>query len=383
MELDELPWDSPKFKEKDDNEWTAGCRWLQSWWRQKEGYLAGEFSQAIERPVASMLPLGTKPENNFYGANVVRAMDERILNGTDFPLATLDKMFRDLLSSQTACTNLLGEFSQKPNDLLPWVHTIDPEATDVDEIRLAWAPKKKLAVGGAAPFTAFVEYKAGALARFLAVDCIYAEDLADSKIAVRPTYVEYTDASGLWREGASRRLDRPNLRQLWLNAMVAQSLKEKDGYDAGRVVVMAVATNPDARTATDLVRSELLDANSTLVWSPMETVVETLEEGRPNWGKWIRKRYLDFTPVEQLLEPKDPRRAAPPKGKKGQADVSGLKELLKIGPRVTGEKGVAEKLMARISAGKVDPRVAAALDDRAREIAADLKAFREALDALK
>lgn len=383
MDLDELPWDSPKFKEKDDNQWTAGCRWLQSWWRHNEGFAAGEFSQAIERPVASMLPLGTPPERNFYGANVVRAMDERILNGTDFPLATLDKMFRDLLSSQTACTNLLGEFSQKPNELLPWVHAIDSDATKVDEIQLAWAPKKKLAVGGGAPFSAFVEYKAGNLRRFLAIDCVYAEDLAESKIAVRPTYVEFTENNGLWREGASRRLDRPGLRQLWLNAMLAQSLVEKDGYDAGRVVVMAVATNPGARTATDLVRSELLDGSATLVWSPMESFVETLESTRPNWGKWIRKRYLDFTPVEALLDPKDPRRAAPPKGKKGQADVSGLKELAKIGPRVTGEKGVVEKLITKIGSGKVDPRVAAALDDRAREIAADLKAFREALDALK
>jgi hypothetical protein len=383
MELDELPWDSPKFKERDDSEWTAGCRWLQSWWRQKEGHLAGEFSQAIERPVASMLPIGTKPERNFYGANVVRAMDERILNGTDFPLATLDKMFRDLLSSQTACTNLLGEFAQKPNELLPWVHTIDADATDVEEIRLAWAPKKKLAVGGGAPFSAFVEYKAGDFRRFLAVDCIYAEDLADSKIAVRPTYVDYTESNGLWREGASRRLDRPGLRQLWLNAMLVQSLKEKEGYDAGRFVVMAVRSNPEARTATDLVRSELLDAASTVVWAPMDDVVEVLEAGRPNWGKWFRKRYLDFSPVEKLLDPKDPRRAVKPTGKKSQADVSGLKELAKIGPRVTGADGVVDKLMAKIASGKVDGRVAAALDDRAREIAADLKAFREALDALK
>jgi hypothetical protein len=115
----------------------------------------------------------------------------------------------------------------------------------------------------------------------------------------------------------------------------------------------------------------------------MDDVVEVLEAGRPNWGKWFRKRYLDFSPVEKLLDPKDPRRAVKPTGKKSQADVSGLKELAKIGPRVTGADGVVDKLMAKIASGKVDGRVAAALDDRAREIAADLKAFREALDALK
>lgn len=380
MDLDALPWDSPKFAERNDNSWTAGCRWLQSWWRETEGHLPGELSQAIERPVASMLPLGIKPENNFYGPNVVRAMDERILNGADIPMATLDKMFRDLMSSQTLCVNVLGEFSQDLDALLPWIHTIDPDATNVTEMQFLYAPKKKLAVGGGQPYSAFVNYEVAGARRFLAIDCIYAEDLAESKIAVRPTYVEFTDESPVWRDGASRRLDRPNLRQLWLDTMLAQSLHEKDEYDDGRVVVMACAADPDVRVATDLVRGELLDPGW-LVRSPIEDVVDSLAESRPKWAAWIRRRYLDFEPVTKLLAPNDPRRTSTPKTRK--ADVAGLTELAKIGPRVTGDKGAIEKLLKRIDAGKVDAAVVTALDDRARELAVDLKAFREAIDGLK
>jgi hypothetical protein len=380
VELEIQPWDSPKFAEKNDNAWTAGCRWLQSWWRQQQGHLAGELSQAIERPVASMLPLGTKPELNFYGPNVVRAMDERILNGADIPFPTLDKLFRDLMSSQTAITNLLGEFFLTPDELLPWVHTIDPDATTVSEIRFLWAPKKKLAVGGGAPFSAFVEYFAGNSFRFLAVDAIYAEDLAESKISVRPTYVEFTEESSLWRDGASRRLDRPNLRQFWLNTMLCQSLAEKDNYDTGRLVVMAVASDPEAHVAADLVRGELYD-ESLLIWSPMDTAVDLLAPARPEWAAWFRGRYLDFTPVQQQLENNDPRRAT--QSKTVRVDVSGLTDLVKIGPRVMGDGGSIEKLLKRIQAGKVDQRVISALDDRARELAVDLKALRDAIDGLK
>jgi hypothetical protein len=380
MELDALPWDSPKFAERNDNSWTAGCRWLQSWWREKEGFLPGELSQAIERPVASMLPLGTKPERNFYGANVVRAMDERILNGADIPMATLDKLFRDLLSSQTLCTNVLGEFAQTPDELLPWIRTIDPDATAVTELQLLYAPKKKLAIGGGQPYSAFIDYTVADARRFLAIDCLYAEDLAESKITVRPTYVEFTDESPVWRDGASRRLDRANLRQFWLDTMLAQSLHEKEEYDDGRVVVMACAADPDARVAADLVRGELLEPDW-LVWSPIEDVVDSLAESRPKWAAWIRRRYLDFEPVTKLLPPNDPRRTTAPKT--GKADVAGLVELTKIGPRVTGEHGAIEKLLKRINAGKVDAAVVSALDDRARELAVDLKAFRAAIDGLK
>jgi PD-(D/E)XK nuclease superfamily protein len=380
MDPDALPWDSPKLAEKNDNAWTAGCRALQSWWRYKEGYAAGELSQAIERPVASMLPLGTKPERNFYGEKVVRAMDERILNGTDIPMATLDKLFRDLLSSQTAITNLLGEFFLTPDELLPWIHTIDPDATTVTEIRFLWAPKKKLAVGGGAPFSAFVDYYAGSSFRFLAVDAVYAEDLAESKISVRPTYVEYTEASAVWRDGASRRLDRPNLRPFWLNAMLCQSLVEKDNYDSGRLVVMAVASDPEAHVAAEVVRGELYD-ESLVVWSPMDDAVDALAPTRPEWADWFRTRYLDFTPVAHLLENNDPRR--PKQNKAVRVDVSGLSALAKIGPRVTGDGGAIEKLLKRITAGKVDQRVVSALDDRAHELAVDLQAFRDAIDGMK
>jgi hypothetical protein len=380
VDLEGLPWDSPKFAEKNDNEWTAGCRWLQSWWREQQGHLAGELSQAIERSVASMLPVGTKPELNFYGPNVVRAMDERILNGTDIPFPTLDKLFRDLLSSQTAVTNLLGEFFLAPDELLPWIHTIDPDATTVTEIRFLWAPRKKLAVGGGAPFSAFVDYYAGSSFRFLAVDALYAEDLEQSKITVRPTYVEFTEASPLWRDGASRRLDRANLRQFWLNTMLCQSLVEKDTYDAGRVVVMAVATDPEAHVATDLVRGELYDP-SFLAWSPMDVAVDALAPARPEWAEWFRNRYLDFSPVQQLLANNDPRRAT--QSKTVRVDVSGLSELAKIGPRVTGDGGSIAKLLKSIQAGKVDQRVVKSLDDRAHELAVDLQAFRDAIDGLK
>jgi hypothetical protein len=250
----------------------------------------------------------------------------------------------------------------------------------VAEIRFLWAPKKKLAVGGGAPFSAFVDYYAGNSFRFLAIDAVYAEDLAESKITVRPTYVEYTEANGLWRDGASRRLDRPNLRQFWLNAMLCQSLVEKDNYDAGRLVVMALASDPEAHVAADLVRGELLD-ESLLVWSPMDTAVDLLAPTRPEWADWFRRRYLDFTPVEQLLANNDPRRAT--QAKTVRIDVSGLNALAKIGPRVTGDGGSIEKLLKRITAGKVDQRVVSSLDERANELAVDLQAFRDAIDAMK
>jgi hypothetical protein len=90
---------------------------------------------------------------------------------------------------------------------------------------------------------------------------------------------------------------------------------------------------------------------------------------------------LDFAPVAKLLPTNDPRRTESPKTRK--ADVAGLSELLKVAPRVVGEGGAVERLIKRINSGRVNAAVISALDDRARELAVDLKAFREAIDGLK
>ncbi|MEY2417335.1 MAG: hypothetical protein QOG90_15 [Actinomycetota bacterium] len=366
----ELPWDSPKFREKKDTPWTAGCRWLASWWREQQGYQPGERNDISESLVGAMLPLDAEAEDNFYSPKVVTALEDRVIYGDDFGVVPTPVLFRSLLETQVLVFNLLGEFVATPDDLLPWVRTIDPDATTVDAIRIEWGPDRY------SRFDGFVEYRTRVRNRrhFLALVCTYAENLAASKLTVRDKHIDATEASPFWRDGASRRLNRPQLRALWIATLAAQNLPE---FSSGRVVSMACAANTDALLAANFVRAEVV--GDSLVSSSLEELVDSVAATHPDWAAWFRTRYLDFTPVLHLLAPDDPRRGGDATAAVASED---LRRLVAVGQKVSGSRAAFKNVLKRLDNGGTDAAQVAALEARAGDLVADLEAFWQALAAL-
>lgn len=376
----ELPWDSPKFREKKDTAWTAGCRWLASWWREQQGHQPGERNDISDTLVGAMLPLDSDAEDNFFSPRVITAVEDRVLNGAEFGVVATEVLFRSLLETQVLVFNLIGEFVASPNALLPWVRTLDPTAAAVTEIRIEWQPDRKLHHGGGPGFDAFVEYRSRlrSARRFLALECTYAEDVERSTLVAKPVVHDATEASDKWRPGATRRLDRPALRRYWIPTLVAQSLVEHGDYDAGRVVAMSCASNPDPVFATNYVRAELVEPDASLLLSSFDAMVDALAPTQPEWAAYIRRRYLDFSPVLHLLALDDPRTGVAPEP---ESASDALQTLLSLGERVHGRErfGATRK---QLRSRKADPAQVAALEVRATDLVADLDAFWTALAAL-
>jgi hypothetical protein len=376
MDHDGAAWDHVRWRER-DNSWAAGCRWLQSYWRAHELALPpGEHSaKRPNRLVVSMLPQSADRGANFLGPDVLVAVDSRLAEGNHSGIIDEDRLLRNLLSSQPTCFNLFGPFADDPSPLLSWVQTIDPEAERIHHVRFEWAPDGKRHFGGRSAFDAFVEYFAGGR-RFLGIECKYAEDLAASSIKVREPYIAFTDASSDWREGASRRLDVPRLRQFWLNTLLAQSLVERDEtYERGTVIVVACRADQSAYGATALVRTELHAPDAWLRWCPYEEVLDAIR-GHEEWADRFRRRYLDFGPVAHLLSLDDPRLR-----RIESANVGGLHELLAIGQRVTGEGSVLEQIVKAADDGRGSGASAIDIEGinaRAAQLAEDLKTWRQA-----
>lgn len=370
-------WDDLRWREK-DNAWTAGCRWLQSWWRENQlGFPAGELSKRDgSRRVASMLPLDAPRDANFLVPSAAKAVDERLAEGNRSGIVDEDRLRRNLLSSQPACFNLFGPFVEDPQTLLPWVQLFDTQAERVFKVRFEWAPDRSRHFGGGSAFDVFVDYGAGGR-RFLGIECKYAEDLAATSIKVREPYVTFTDGGSDWREGASRRLDVPRLRQLWLNTLLAQSLvRREETYESGTVVVVACRADGAAREATGLVRAELHHPDVWLRWCPYEEMLDSIR-GHDEWVDRFRRRYLDFGPVAHLLPPDDPRlrRDEEPR------NICGLRDLLTIGQRVTGEGSVLEQIVRAVEDGRLPGASTIDVEGvgaRAAQLADDLKAWRQA-----
>jgi hypothetical protein len=329
-----------------------------------------------------MLPIVADRSLNFLSEEAAAAAESRLVGGDNSGIVEPDRLLRNLLSSQPLCFNLFGHFQRDPSPLLPWVRTIDPEASIVTKIRLEWAPPRQEHFGGGSAFDAFVEYEASGRGRFLGIECKYAEDLADSSIKVRQPYFDFTETRHHWREGAADRLDSKSLRQFWLNTLLAQSLVERmEHFESGTGIVMACAADIAARRATGLVRSELHEPDRWLRWVPYEEMLAAIvDPASAAWKSKFTARYLDFSPVAHLLTTSDPRLHPPTAEDRRQRLTSSLQGLLGIGRRVTGTGSVIEQILARLDDGTLEG-VAIDLDalaERADRLTVDLKTFRQA-----
>lgn len=314
-----LPWDHPDLQVSGDTGWRAGCRLLQTWWRQEHLGLAEygprdrpKTPDAPQRLVGSMLPLNPNPPaSNFLTPEVVAEVEYRRARKGWGGMVQPDRLQRNLLSSQPLCFNLFGYLKHHPDALLTWVRTVVPHADEVTEVRIEWAPPRELHFGGGSAFDALIIYRADDKLGFLGIETKYAELLGEKPIIVAPdsAYVVATDRWGHWKPDSFQHLRKRRPVQFWLNTLLAQScvLHAEEGFAEGSVVVMACDADADALEATTEVRDRLHDPNRWLRWCSYEALLDTIagDHEVKDWATSFRTRYLDTRPISALLDPDD------------------------------------------------------------------------------
>lgn len=305
--VDEAPWNDPSWLETvdRDNPFRAQLRRHQGWWRQKDAARgsAGPLNKSRTKPVVSLLETSSGFSPNLMTKEAIAAAVATIARMKSSPgpgLIQVDRLERNLLSSQPLCFNLFGHLSATPTALLPWVQSIDDKATQIDGIQLEIAPTSK-PLGGSA-FDAFVEYTASGNRRFLGIECKYAESLATAKPKNVEKYVVETvppewkkGAATPSKDGGATPLDTSKLRQFWFNTLLVHRVlaAPPDGeYDRGLSVVVAMEQDTPAREACAAV-SKYLEKGEPVRFSSIQDVVR-LVAGHDTWKNDFRERYLDL-----------------------------------------------------------------------------------------
>jgi hypothetical protein len=307
--MEALPaWSDAYWLEKSDGPWRRGLRLLQGWWRATHTDLGPGNIKRRDKPVVSMLPEGVGLEPNLMTVEARDAANtamDRMKITKQRGIIEPNRLRRNLLSSQPLCFNLFGHLGAHAEALLPWVHHHAPRAAAVSRVELEWAPLPK-ALGGSA-FDAFIEYtRDDGAAGFLGIECKYAEKLSESQqTEATPKYRDVTRPPR-WSGKAVDVLDQHGLRQLWYNQIHTQAVAELPDYVEGFGLVVACAADQDARDAVERVRG-VLSAPDDLRFSSLEDVVDSVA-GHDDWRRGFATRYLDLTPILDLLPRSDPRR---------------------------------------------------------------------------
>lgn len=323
------PFDAPGWKEASDarSRWRRGYRLLQGWYRETQLKLpAGAVdAERPERYVVSMLPLSILDDPDpgvrataFFGDEVLLDLVERRLGRDDWGgLIQEDRLRRNLLTSQGACFNIIGALDVHGHHdvLATWLRRLGADADHVIEVRIEFAPNRRAHFGGGSAFDAWIHYRtADGADAFCALETKYAEALTDQRLGPpRQPYVDWiAQPQNGWRPAALSRCDTPLLGQMWLNTLLAQSLRTKgnDGIEFREAfaVGMSPAHDTELRAAIIALTAEVEDEALHLRWSPFEELLECCANTTAApLAEGFRARYLDVTPVAHLLDADDPR----------------------------------------------------------------------------
>lgn len=293
-----IQWDAPELFPVNEAPRVARYRRLQSRYRHEvlgvgpgayKGYAAlGSYLDADA--------VSANPTLNFLNEAAAAHADERAAavrreGGSLDPV----RLRRNMLSSMPMCFNLFGAMRAEPDFLPVFKQVFDPEATAIRDIICEWTPQPPAKfLGDRTAFDAVAFYDTAKGPRFVGIETKYIEPFSQEQYD-SPRYDDVMMASGWFHDpaNASATLRSKKSNQLWRNLLLAASLEAEGSCGTGRVAVVALADDPGAATAIEVIQPTLTDA-SRLQWVPIETLVDAArqQESLAGWADDFQRRYV-------------------------------------------------------------------------------------------
>jgi hypothetical protein len=289
-----------------DTDFTAYGRLLQSKWREKKGY-----------------PIGKSLRGNEYGNYVEKEFAEK--NGCTFltkkiwEIAKLElekakvtgafyqteRFISNLLTSQSMCFNLFGEFLDKKEALLKIFNELKPNLIDeIIDIRFEYSPGlgDEKYLGDHTAFDIFIEYEKNNEKSFLGIETKYAETLKEESIEQaernfrnHKQYKEITEHCGLFKSGAIDTIKFPPYSQIWRDHLLSIALKNdnKKMYTNGYFVYLYPFNNNECRSGIKSYMEYLENPETNIFEIYLEDIIKIIHKNiEEEWTEELYDRYI-------------------------------------------------------------------------------------------
>ena len=289
------PWNDRSLQVPSDTLHRARYRLLQSWWRQHELCVAPGFNG--RQYVGSLLPHEAGPDLNYLTDEVREYAGHRIAEiQAEGGTLHVDRLRRNLLSSQPLCFNIFGHLQAFPAEAARVLSSLFGVAIEqVVRIEVEWSPLRADHLGDRTAFDAFVDYRAGGLRQFLGVEVKYTEPFSVKEYD-RAEYRQLTADSGVFKPGAAERLVESATNQLWRQTLLTLSLAATEEYDGGRAAVLALEGDAGVTKAVAGLNAELTNPSRPAVGTLEQlAVIASDEPALTDWAALLRRRYLDLS----------------------------------------------------------------------------------------
>ena len=297
-----MDWNSPDLFPAKEPPRVANYRRLQSWYRETVlEAKAGASGNYVE--LGSYLDekeVAVNPGLNFLSVEALAHAESRASAVKDEG-GSLDpkRLKHNMLSSMPLCFNLFGTMRVEQDFLGVFQQLFDGEATAIKEIVCEWAPQPPSDfLGDRTAFDAIVFYESTTGPRFCGIETKYTEAFS-LKEYDSARYGEVTRTSGWFKDPdtAVALLRGRKSNQLWRNLMLAATVEESRRYGTGWVAVVALADDPGAKAAMDVIEPTLTDPRR-LKFVTIESILDAADAqvSLSEWSADFRRRYVGPVP---------------------------------------------------------------------------------------
>jgi len=279
----------------------ASMRLMQSLWRDEMGWPAGEHRGA---PLGSRLVMADAHDNlaNYMTPQVRDLVREEV----EGPKATgklygKPRIYDNLLSSQPLCFNLFGELALDLALATAVCRTLWPDDVDeVTSVEFEWSPGRndERYLGNRSAFDVIIFHTTlDGGDGFVGIEVKYHENMLVAAATHKPLYDELAARSGAFVDHSAPELRTPPLQQLWLDHLLAISMRQADGWSAKFVVAYPSFNNHCAGAVAAYSRHV---ADGSFSGLELVALVKLMQADGEYWFDDIFKRYLDIDRLSEV-----------------------------------------------------------------------------------
>jgi len=295
---------------KSDNEFQRRARLLQSIWREKKGYAAGEHKGQM---LGSRITEADAIAGHNFLTPGIHKVAKRAKAHRNGQVIEPNRLFGNLLSSQPLCFNLFGELADGGNigdfriATSIFSEMIQRPMKTVSHLEFEKSPGRGDVefLGDGTAFDFYVEYVTAAEGKgFIGIEIKYHENLVSTERITEGTrYHEVATRSEWFRKDAYLELGKSPLVQIWRDHLLAASMLQhkKSDFQEGYYLIIYPHGNRACSEAIARYRT-LLDSKDTFIDKTLEQACLVLKKYvNEKWLDEFEKRYLDFAQVDRLI----------------------------------------------------------------------------------
>jgi hypothetical protein len=291
-----------------DNAFQQRARLLQARWRERRGLPIGtrnNRSDGEELGSRLAMPFARDSLANF----ISETAKQRVKDEVESPdrdkerLFAVPRIYCDLLSSQPLCFNLFAELDADRGLATNVLSSMLPGRVQrVHSIQFEYSPGRldPKYLGNRSAFDVFVDYETPQGGRaFVGIEVKYQENMKVSRATMEgKPYHEVADLAGCFRDEQRYALENPPLQQLWLDHLLALSMRQVDDWESELFVVLAPALNARCASAVADYSACLSDTSTFQYWTLEALHASIAEHSSAEWVEEFFERYLDFDALE-------------------------------------------------------------------------------------